>query len=142
MKKFTIAVLGVLILSCSADDEGRRRNPFLLDLNFNFSLNTNLPQYSDLQFPSNSVYLPNLGNRGVIVINTGSGFLAWDASDPNHVPNTCSTLTINGIEATCGCEEANRYNLVTGQAVSDGSLQYPLLQYRATQNGNIITISN
>jgi nitrite reductase/ring-hydroxylating ferredoxin subunit len=74
-------------------------------------------------------YVPNIGARGVIVFNTGSGYNAFDAACPNQAISTCSTMTINGINAVCGCDNAT-YNLFTRQS----NLQYPMKQYR-TMNG-------
>jgi len=101
-----------------------------------------LPQYSQLQFISNSVYIPNAGNAGIIVTNTGSGYLAWDAGDPNHSPTSCSVLTVSGLNATCGCGDENTYSLVTGQAIGNSNLQCPLKNYRAERNGNTLLIYN
>jgi hypothetical protein len=103
----------------------------------------NLPQYSQLQFTSNSVYIGNQGNAGVIVINVGnSSYRAWDASDPNHTPNSCSQLTITGANAKCGCADENEYSLFTGQSIGT-NLQCGLKEYRVDNGGNnTLIISN
>lgn len=101
-----------------------------------------LPQYSQLQFISNSVYVANAGNAGIIVTNTGSGYLAWDAGDPNQVPSSCSTLTISGLNAISSCGNQNTYSLVTGQAIGNSDLQCSLKNYRVEQNGNVLLIYN
>ncbi len=129
----------VLLMGCSKDDLGAR-NPNLVAVNFAVTFNTNLPQYSTLQFPGNAIYEPNAGLRGVFVINTGTGIRAWEAADPNHPPSNCSTMQLNGVEATCDCE-GNIYNLYTGLAKGQ-KLPYPLLEYRASVSGNVITVSN
>lgn len=126
--------------SCESDNSLGKRNPYLLDISFNISLNTNLPQYSTLQFPGNALYISNVGNKGLFVINTGSGIRAWDASDPNHEPRSCSQMQLNGIEVTCSCEDYT-YNLYTG-LVKNEDLNYSMLEYQASMNGNYITISN
>ncbi len=143
MKKYFLPFLLLLIVSACSKDDNRTRNPNLLDINFQFSLDMTLPQYSSLQFPSNPVFVngPNYGNKGIIIINTGNSYRAFDASDPNHPPSTCSLLLINGIEGICGCGDGNTYNLFTGQP-KGGSLKYPLLEYRVEQNGNILIVSN
>lgn len=131
----------VIISSCSGNSVDNKNCRFLLNVGVNVSVNMSLPQYSQLQFISNSVYVPNAGNAGIIVTNTGSGYIAWDASDPNHAPSSCSTLTVSGLNATCGCDE-NTYNLVTGQAIGNGDLQCPLKNYRVEKNGNVLLIYN
>ena len=39
-------------------------NPYLPNYSFNVNINMNLPQFSNLQFPSNAVYINN-GSAGV-----------------------------------------------------------------------------
>lgn len=132
----------LLIFSCSKNDFDDKNCRFLLDVGVNLTVNLNLPEYSQLQFVSNSVYIPNMGNAGIIVANIGSSFIAWDASDPNHVPSTCSALIISGLEATCGCGDENTYSLVTGQPLGSAVLQCGLKNYRLEQSGNTLFISN
>ncbi len=127
------------LTACKSDDDGNNRNPFLFDTNFNIQLSS--IESLDLEIPANPIYTSNGGIRGVIVINTGSGLLAWEASDPNHSPNECSTMIIDGLSAQCQCEDAHRYNLFTGQAEGE-VLQYTMLAYRVTNNGGVITVSN
>lgn len=132
----------MLLVSCSKSNINNRNCRFLLNIGVNTSINLNLPQYSSLQFVSNSVFVPNVGNGGVIVTNSGTGFIAWDASDPNHTPSLCSKLEVNGLEGTCGCSDANVYSLITGQPLSDPDLNCGLKAYRVEQSGNDLFISN
>lgn len=101
----------------------------------------NLPQYSQLKFTSNSVYLANQGNKGVIVINVGGSYRAWDAADPNHEQSACSLLTITGANAVCGCIDANTYSLFTGGSIKT-QLPCGLKEYRVTSSGNSLIITN
>lgn len=128
-----------LVFSCSSDDN-RINNPNITPFSFSIGLNTNFVEYSQLQFPGNAIYVPNAGIRGIFVINTGSSIRAWEATDPNHVPNDCSAMMLNGVEATCSCED-NRYTLYTGQDLNQ-ELPYTLIEYRVSQNGNDIIVSN
>jgi len=128
---FTLAV----VFSCSNDEERRRNNPNLLDVNVNFTVDTSFPQYSSLNFPSDPVYVGNYGNGGVVLMNTGSGFVAWDAIDPNHTRNeNCTFMQLEGLRLVCGCEE-NTYDLFTGNFIEGENLQYPLFNYRITEIG-------
>ena len=131
-----------VVFACSSDDS-RNNNPFLVDLGFQINLNTNLPQYGNLNFPGNSVIVPNIGLRGLVVYNfNNSQYVAYELSDPNHSPNNCSQMTINGIEATCPCpDDINKYNIITGQPI-EGNGEYGLKAYRVERNGAIITVSN
>ena len=138
-----------LLLGCESDTANR--NPFLPDLNFRFDLNLNLPLYNDLNNIGNPVYVDNVGVgiRGAYVMRTGPSenqFLAWEASCPNHAPNSCSTTTlIESQTVQCGCDDGYRYNLFTGQQLdrpNDGNRYYDLLFYQAVQAGNSVIISN
>ena len=139
-RSFCILLLIVLFCNCSSNINDSRCN-FLLNLDIYYEVNLNLPQYSDLNFISNSVYIPDVGNGGIIIVNSGTGFLAWDASDPNHEILPCSILNINGLEATSSCAQQNTYSLITGQSVAT-VLNCTLKAYRVEFVGNVLIISS
>ena len=134
-----------LMLSCSSDRG--TRNPFLQEVGFRFDINLNLPLYSPLTNTGNAVYVGSLGvgTKGAFVINTGFNvFRAFEASCPNHAPNSCSTMVLDGQIAKCSCEDYE-YSLFTGQQLNrpdDGKRYYDMLEYRATQSGSSVIISN
>ena len=140
MKKIFFVVSLIFIITACDNENFNNRNPFLPNYGFSIQINTNLPLYQNLKFASNSakVFPPNGPSRGVIVFNTGSGYVAFDGGCPNQELTDCSTLTINGIEATCPCDDA-AYNLFTGQ--SPGK-QYPLKQYRVEALGDELRVYN
>ena len=138
--KIKYLIFLVLIISCVENINDSRCN-FLLDLEIYYEVNLNLPQYNELNFISNSVYIPNVGNGGIIIVNSGTGYLAWDAADPNHTNLPCSVLTISGLEATSGCAEQNTYSLITGQSIGV-ALTCSLKPYRVESNGNILVITS
>ena len=142
MKKIlTIFSLLLLFTACSGDDNELRRNPNLVDLNFRLQLNLNLPEYNNLQFAGNSFATYTRGVKGIVVYNiNNSQYVAFELSDPNHPPSSCSAMTVNGLLATCECEN-NTYNIVTGQLTS-GDGQYGMKPYRVTKRGNILEITN
>lgn len=141
--RFFYLVFSFLIFTTCSDNSITNENcKYLLNVGVNVTVNLSLPQYSQLQFVSNSVYIANAGNGGIIVTNAGSGFFAWDASDPNHPPSSCSVLEISGLEATCGCTDKNTYSLVNGQPLGNASLLCGLKNYRLEQSGNTLLISN
>jgi len=135
----------ILLVSCS-NDRGQR-NPFLQEVNFRFEIDLNLPLYSPLTNPGSPVYISSggVGIRGAIVINTGFDvFRVFEASCPNHSPSPCSTMSINGQNAICSCEDFE-YSLFTGQQLDrpdDGMQYFDMLEYAARLNGNILVISN
>lgn len=142
MRKLLFILVITLVLGCD-DSNFNNRNPYLPNYQFSFDINTNLPSYSNLQFPSNhiKIYPSNGPSSGVIVFNTGSTFNAFDGGCPNHDLSGCSILAINGIEADCNCDfhENISYNLFTGQALGE---QYQLKQYRVEVVGTNIRVYN
>jgi len=141
-KTFLSLLFSIILLSCSKSNINDSSCKFLLNVGVNTTINMSLPQYSNLLFPSNSVYEQNVGNGGIIIINSGSGFLAWDASDPNHTQSSCSILTANGFIATCNCEDENAYSLADGQPMNNSNLRCGLKNYRVEQSGNSLLIFN
>ena len=117
-----------LVLCCS-QDSFRNNNPYLPNYGFSTTLNLNLPQYSQLLYTANAVYVNEVGAgiRGIFVFNAGNeNYLAFDAACPNQALSSCSTMTINGIKALCACDGAE-YSFFNGQAEGQ---QYPMKQYR------------
>lgn len=144
-----IRALGIsfLLVLFSCDNDRGIRNPFLQEIGFRFDINLNLPLHSPLTNPGNAIYVgtQGVGTRGVFIINTGFDQLrAFEASCPNHEPNNCSTMELNGQTATCSCEDYE-YSLITGQLLNrpdDGKRYYDMLEYRAIQSGNVVVVSN
>jgi nitrite reductase/ring-hydroxylating ferredoxin subunit len=120
-------------MGCDKDNFSNN-NPYLPNYSFAYNINMSLPQYSSLQFPSNAVYVNagNTGIRGVFVFNTGGGYVAFDAACPNQALTSCSTMTLNGINVICPCDNVS-YSLFSGQAQG---MQYPMKQYRVEQLDN------
>jgi nitrite reductase/ring-hydroxylating ferredoxin subunit len=138
MKKyFFLVIFFPLLFGCSTNSP-TNNNPYLPIYQVNLEINLNLPQYSDLKFVSNAVYIPNQGVRGIIVFNMGSGYNAFDAACPNQALSSCSTMTIKGINAVCACDNAE-YGLFSGQSTGK---QYPMRQYRVEVNGNVLRVFN
>ncbi len=138
-------ILLFFLLSCNKDRTNR--NPFLQEIGFRFDINLNLPLYSPLTNAGSSIHIDNaqVGTGRVFVSNTGfNQFRVFEASCPNHVPNDCSTMILDGQVATCSCEDYE-YSVFTGQQLNrpdDGKRYYDMLEYRASFSGNVIVISN
>lgn len=117
------------------------KNPNIPNYPVNLSLNLSLPQYSNLQFPSNHIIDYSQGARGIVVFNTGSGFNAFDLACPNQAFTSCSApLSINGIEAKCNCNSAeNPYSLFSGQS---GGQPYTMKPYVVEMSGGNLVIHN
>ena len=138
MKKyFFLLMVFPMLFSCTPNSISNN-NPYLPNYTFTIDINMNLPAYSSLLTPINAIYYPNQGaGRGLYIFNTGSGYVAFDAACPNQAISACSTMTINGIYAVCGCDN-KEYNLFTGQS----DLQYPMKQYRVQVNGTTLRVYN
>ena len=145
MKLICSTLLLVFLVSCNKDQTNR--NPFLQEIGFRFDLNLNLPLYSPLTNTGSAVKITNqsAGTRGVFVINTGfNQFRAFEVSCPNHAPNDCSIMTLNGQTATCSCEDYE-YSLFTGQLLNrpdDDNRYYDMLEYRTSFSGNVVVVFN
>ncbi|MFD2822813.1 hypothetical protein ACFS5M_03970 [Lacinutrix iliipiscaria] len=145
MKKLILIVfIGFITLSCSKNDDTSRTNEYLPEQNFDTgsTINTNFPQYSSLQFPGNHEVIEEYGLNGIVVYYSGSSYLAFELSDPNHALQTCSKLTIEGVIATCGCSDTNQYDILTGQAQDGTTGQYTLKPYFVEVSGTIIRVYN
>ena len=106
MNRILSILLFVSLVSCSSDQT--TRNPFLQEIGFRFDANLNLPLYSPLTNTGSAVLVRSegVGTRGVFIINSGfNQYRAFEASCPNHAPNTCSTMVLDGQVATCDCED-------------------------------------
>ena len=114
-------------------------NPNIPNYPVNLQINMNLPGYTNLQFPSNHIVDYSQGARGIVVFNTGSGYVAFDLACPNQPFDSCvQAMSISGIEAICDCDDTV-YNLFTGQSPGQ---RYPLKQYRVNINGNLLIVTN
>ena len=138
MKKFLVFILILpFVISCDGGSFNNR-NPYIPNYTVSLPINLNLPQYSNLQFASNHIVDYSQGARGIVVFNSGSGFVAFDLACPNQELSSCSTMTISGINAVCACDGAE-YSLFSGQSAG---LQYPMKQYRVEINGSMLTVYN
>jgi hypothetical protein len=143
-----LILITVFALSCQSNDDNNENlnNQYLPNILFDTGtlINTNLPQYSNLQFPNNYVTLnSNYGINGVVVFYAGgSNYSAFELTDPNHEVSNCSVLTVEGIIATCSCSDENSYDILTGQPQQGTTGNYGLKRYFVEVNGNIIRVYN
>lgn len=143
MKKIFLFLLLPLVFACDKEDTRNDNNPNLIDPIINLTLNLNLPQYNGLNFPGNSVVLTQQGIKGIVIYNVNNTtYNAFELTDPNHPPNDCSRMILDGVIASCPCDtDANEYNIVSGLHTTNEGL-YPMQPYFVTRTGNTIRISN
>lgn len=138
MKNYFALLLFTVLWSCDSGNFNNN-NPHIPNYSFSTELNLALPSYSALNFVSNAKYLSGYGARGIIVFNAGNNsFKAYDAACPNQPLSTCSTMTINGINAVCACDNIS-YSLFSGQSPGQ---QYPMKEYRVEVFGSSIRVYN
>ncbi len=141
-----IILLGFLIInfSCNKNDRLNNDNPNLITPLVNLTLNLNLPEYVPLQFPGNHIIVTQQGIKGIVIYNVNNTqFTAFELSDPNHIPNSCSKMTVEGIIASCPCEDDdNTYDIVTGQHKTQPDTMYPMLRFRVELNGDTLRVFN
>ena len=143
MKKILIFLLfSIFFSACSPNDDNSHNNPNLVNLNFRLQLSLDFQEYNDLQYPGNSFVTYREGIRGVVIYNiNNTQYTAFELSDPNHPPNNCSAMTVEGVVATCNCEDANAYNIITGELL-EGDGEYSMKPYRLERRGNNIEVYN
>ncbi|MFV0541150.1 MAG: hypothetical protein ACK5MZ_07930 [Aestuariibaculum sp.] len=141
-KIYIFLLIGLLMVSCSSSVENDNCKN-IPNVGFSVPIDLRLPQYIELLSPAKAVPVYDGGYKGIIVVNVGSGFRAWDACDPNHPPsNSCMPMEISGIEAECNCGDGNIYSLINGLILNNDELSCPLKEYRVEQNGDMLYISN
>ncbi len=137
MKSFLLAIFICLVIGCNNDSV--QRNPYLIEPSFEVILNTNLPLYQ--LNTGGSITYSNAGIKGIHIYKLNyDTVLAWEASCPNHVPNSCSSTVTSGAITVCGCDDY-QYSLATGQPLTEG-LGHSLLNYRVRQEGPNLIIYN
>ena len=143
----SIILLAFLVMSCNKnDDDGNTNNQNIPNITFDSGnlVNTNLPPYDVLQFPNNYYILnDNYGVNGVVIFYAGgTNYSAFELSDPNHPLRTCSTLSVEGVVATCNCDDGNSYEILSGNLQPGTTGNYTLKRYFVEVNGNIIRVYN
>jgi len=135
MKKYILLLLVLpFVFSCDKD-ENSNNNPYLPNYNFSLDINMELISYQELMYPSNPVYIgqAGIGINGIIVMNTGNSFVAFEASCPNQQLSACSVINeddLNGVNAVCPCDQV-QYSLFTGLPTTPA--EYSLKPYRVEQ---------
>lgn len=102
------------------------------------NINTDLPQYIDLQVPSGYVRTV-LSGRNVLIIRRNSTFQAFDLQCPEQ---DCSTpMTFDGLKLQCPCDNSE-YNSLNGSALTEGFSCFAKEYLVEPLQGPILRISN
>jgi len=146
MKSLILGLLLCLFLvSCGSSDDVNNQNRNIPNVTFDTGIliNTNFPIYQHLTLPGNHLILdPPFGFNGTVLYHAGNGnYSAFELTDPSHQATQCSALTVDGIFATCGCED-NNFEIVSGLPANDTESGFPLKRYFVEVSGNIIRVFN
>lgn len=145
-------VAAAFLLSNCGKENGQNNNN-VPSVPVNITVNTNLPEYLNLQSQGTWVYLSG-GVRGIVLYHHyDDKFYALDRNCPYNSQDSCATVTVeNDVFLRCGHHKSETdttwvpccnslYSLEAGYLVS-GPSQFPLRNYRVSQSGNFITITN
>ncbi|MBT8394166.1 MAG: hypothetical protein KJN66_04860, partial [Bacteroidia bacterium] len=117
MKKLALLFLSLLFTASCSKNDVNNKNPFLPNYSFDTGdlINTALPLYSTLNNAGSHFTIGNnYGINGVVIYYSGTNYSAFELSDPNHTLQTCSILSIQGVVATCSCDDGNSYDILVG----------------------------
>ena len=135
----------ILFVACSNNDE-IKSNPYIPNYSFNTDnlINTDLPQFSQLKFANNYITLhDSYGVNGIVLYYFGGDqYSAFELTDPNHIPSPCSLLNVEGIIATCTCDDGNSYEILGGLGREGTTGNYTLKRYITEVRGSIIRVYN
>ena len=107
MKPFFLFVFIIVLFSSCTTDVYPSRN-LVPNLEINFTVDMNLPQYQQLLLPGGHVYVPNLGHKGIVIYSLNANdYYAYDLSCPHQAcgsamdrsnfPEFFNTCTNDGI---------------------------------------------
>jgi len=145
---FLVFLITVLVISSCNENNNYHGIP---DVYVNFSINLLLPLYSNLNNIGGSYLYENEGYKGVIVYhNLDDTYLALEAACTYHPLEDCGKICIDqsGIFLRCGKYSgadfieccASHYDM-TGNVIQ-GPAIYPLKQYFAYRDGDMVYINN
>jgi Rieske Fe-S protein len=110
---------------------------FFNPVQFKTQLNLNLPQYINLQFPQEYVYIPE-GNKGSVVIHLAhGGFAVYDRTCSFNPDEACGIITVDSGYTPLRCGHYNKgfkeccasqFDINTGTATRKPATK-PLKQY-------------
>ena len=100
---FILLVFSLLSLVISCESRAETVGCFPSQI-INVQLYTSLPAYRNLNTMGGWIYIneQQSGTRGLIVVNTGTGFKVYDRNAPHLCPDTNTTLEVqNNIKIVC-----------------------------------------
>ncbi len=141
MRKLFLLLFPVFFFSC----EKNETNDILPYATVDVTINLNLPQYQNLQIPTEWAYIDkgiNRGLQGIIIQSTGltPPYKAYERACPN---NDCTfPMVFDGsLKMKCPCDNSE-YSIIDGSPQTSGNLHFAR-EYRVNQiNPSTLIITN
>lgn len=112
--------------------------------NIDVYINLNLPAYQSLQNIGGWVYIneQESGTKGLIIVNTSNGYLAFDRNAPHLCPDTDTQLIVeNGNKIVCPKDQAE-WILITGQPIAISPVSPKKYYVYHNPSNHSLTITN
>lgn len=139
LNKLFILPLFLLFMGCASDDGVVNCVP---TYTVSKSINMVYPLYMGLANPGGWAYVEGVGagTRGLIVVNIGNGYKAYDRNAPHICPGTETTLeVVSGIKIVCKAD-SSEWILMTGEPIKVAN-RAPKT-YRVLVSGTTLTVVN
>ena len=139
---FILLVFSLLSLVISCESRADTVSCFPSQI-INVRLYTSLPAYRNLNTMGGWIYIneQQSGTRGLIVVNTGTGFKVYDRNAPHLCPDTNTTLKVdeNSIKIICPKDGAE-WILQDGTPIKGSGLSPKFYEYSYNTATGIISI--
>ena len=138
---FILLVFSLLSLVISCESRADTVSCFPSQI-INVQLNLNLPAYRNLNTMGGWIYIneQQSGTRGLIVVNTGTGFKVYDRNAPHLCPDANTTLEVqNNIKIVCPKDGAE-WILQDGTPIKGSGLPPKSYDYSYNAATGIISI--
>ncbi len=139
MSKIRLFFLSLLFIGSFSSCDNQNPVPGVF---VNYTIYLDNPTFLPLRTIGGSVYIPNQGNKGIIVIQSSNEvFSAYDATctyDPQHEWGRVQIepSLIFAKDTVCG----SQFSLITNGSVNSGPAGLSLTQYVADYNPNLNTV--
>lgn len=135
LPRLSLLLALVLVIAPACEDDFESSIPYV---EVYFSIN--LVNHNELYTVGYPAYFGG-GYGGIIIINNGSSYYAYDGACPYDIDSDCRIEEDYEPIGTCPCC-GTKYNLIDGAYTLSGPSGEPLKQYRVTQSGSTLIITN
>lgn len=137
----TLVFTVLLFTNCKKDNNGVVPYAYV-----NVSLYAADPQFSQLNAVGGFIYYNNgvsSGYKGLIIYKRGPGdYVAYERACTYDPESSCSGLEVQNDYITLKDDCCESQFLIVDGSISHGPATYPLVQYRTSFDGTVLTITN